>query len=207
MPKISQSIEKSVLSRIYGRGRGSVVSPSDFLDLGSRGGVDLALSRLTKKGILRRVDRGVYGYPEKSRLIGELSPRPEEVAKALARRGNRRLLPSGAYAANLLGFTEQVPVKVEYLTDGPTRRVMIRKLPVTLKQTTPARLATAGRVSGTVAQALRFLRKERVDDAVVEKLRKRLSEDDKKQLLQDIPLVPAWVGETFRRVAEPGEKQ
>ncbi|MBJ7390702.1 MAG: hypothetical protein JHC85_03995 [Chthoniobacterales bacterium] len=207
MPKISQSIEKLVLSRIYGRGRGSVVSPSDFLDLGSRGGVDLALSRLTKKGILRRVDRGVYGYPEKSRLIGELSPRPEEVAKALARRGNRRLLPSGAYAANLLGFTEQVPVKVEYLTDGPTRRVMIRKLPVTLKQTTPARLATAGRVSGTVAQALRFLRKERVDDAIVEKLRKRLSEDDKKQLLRDIPLVPAWVGETFRRVAEPGEKQ
>lgn len=207
MPKISQSIEKSVLSRIYGRGRGSVVSPSDFLDLGSRGGVDLALSRLTKKGILRRVDRGVYGYPEKSRLIGELSPRPEEVAKALARRGNRQLLPSGAYAANLLGFTEQVPVKVEYLTDGPTRRVMIRKLPVTLKQTTPARLATAGRVSGTVAQALRFLRKERVDDAIVEKLRKRLSKDDKKQLLRDIPLVPAWVGETFRRVAEPGEKQ
>jgi hypothetical protein len=207
MPKISQSIEKSVLSRVYGRGRGSVVSPNDFLDLGSRGAVDLALSRLTKKGILRRVDRGVYGYPEKSRLIGELSPRPEEVAKALARRGNRRLLPSGAYAANLLGFTEQVPVKVEYLTDGPTRRVMIRKLPVTLKQTTPARLATAGRVSGTVAQALRFLRKERVDDAIVEKLRKRLSEDDKKQLLRDIPLVPAWVGETFRRVAEPGEKQ
>lgn len=207
MPKISQSIEKSVLSRIYGRGRGSVVSPNDFLDLGSRGAVDLALSRLTKKGILRRVDRGVYGYPEKSRLIGELSPRPEEVAKALARRGSRRLLPSGAYAANLLGFTEQVPVKVEYLTDGPTRRVMIRKLPVTLKQTTPARLATAGRVSGTVAQALRFLRKERVDDAIVEKLRQRLSEDDKKQLLRDIPLVPAWVGETFRRVAEPGEKQ
>lgn len=166
-----------------------------------------APSRLTKKGILRRVDRGVYGYPEKSRLIGELSPRPEEVAKALARRGSRRLLPSGACAANLLGFTEQVPGKVEYLSDGPTRRVMIRKLPVALKQTTPARLATAGRVSGTVAQALRFLRKERVDDAIIEKLRKRLSEDDKKQLLRDIPLVPAWVAETFRRVAEPGAKQ
>jgi hypothetical protein len=150
------------------------------------------------------VDRGVYGYPEKSRLIGELSPRPEEVAKALARRGSRRLLPSGAYAANLLGFTEQVPVKVEYLTEGPTRQVMIRQLPVTLRQTTPARLATAGRVSGTVAQALRFLRKERVNDEVIKKLRQRLSEDEKKQLLRDIPLVPAWIGEIFRRVAQPG---
>lgn len=207
MSQSSQSVEKSVINRIYGRGRGSVVSPSDFLDLGSRGAVDLALSRLTKKGVLRRVDRGVYGFPEKSRLIGELSPRPDEVAKALVRRRGQRLLPSGASAANLLGLTEQVPARVEYLTDGRARRVMIRNLPVVLKQATPGRLATAGRVSGTVAQALRFLRKERVDDAVVEKLRERLSEADKAQLLRDIPLVPAWVGEVFRRVAGEKEKR
>ena len=201
MSNPSQSIEKSVLSRIYGRGRGSVFSPNEFLDLGSRGAVDLALFRLLKKGLLRRVDRGVYGYPEKSRLIGELSPSPEAVAKAMARQGARKLLPSGAYAANLLGLTEQVPAKIEYLTDGPTRRVMIQKLPVVLKQTTPARLATAGRVSGTVAQALRFLRKDQVDETVIQKLRERLSEADKEQLVRDIPLVPAWVGEAFRRIA------
>ena len=175
--------------------------PNEFLDLGSRGSVDLALFRLLKKGLLRRVDRGVYGYPEKSRLIGELSPRPEVVAKAMARRGAQKLLPSGAYAANLLGLTEQVPAKIEYLTDGPSRRAMIQKLPVVLRQSTPARLATAGRVSGTVAQALRFLRKDQVDETVIDKLRTRLSKDDKEQLLRDIPLVPAWIGEIFRQVA------
>jgi len=163
--------------------------------------VDLSLSRLVKKGILRRLARGVYVYPEKNRLLGELSPRPEEVAKALARRGAQKLLPSGAFAANLLGLTEQVPAKVEYLTDGPSRTAMIRNLPVVLKQSTPARLATAGRVSGTVAQALRFLRKEQVDDSVVARLRERLSEGDKEQLIRDIPLVPAWVGAVFRKVA------
>jgi len=205
MQSPSQSIEKSVISRIYGRGRGSVFVPNAFLDLGSRGAVDLALFRLLKKGLLRRVDRGVYGYPEKSRLIGELSPSPEVVAKAVARRGAQKLLPSGAYAANLLGLTEQVPAKIEYLTDGPSRRVMIQKLPVVLKQTTPARLATAGRVSGTVAQALRFLRKDQVDETVIEKLRARLSKADKEQLLRDIPLVPAWIGEAFRQVA--GQKE
>ena len=45
----NKSIEKSVLSRIYGRGRGSVCVPTEFLDLGSRGSIDLALSRLVKK--------------------------------------------------------------------------------------------------------------------------------------------------------------
>ncbi|MBN8711943.1 MAG: hypothetical protein BGO12_16465 [Verrucomicrobia bacterium 61-8] len=199
--RLKQPIEKSIISRIYGRGKGSVCGSSDFLDLGSRGAVDLSLSRLVKKGILRRLARGVYVYPEKNRLLGELSPRPEEVAKALARRGAQKLLPSGAFAANLLGLTEQVPAKVEYLTDGPSRTAMIRNLPVVLKQSTPARLATAGRVSGTVAQALRFLRKEQVDDSVVARLRERLSEGDKEQLIRDIPLVPAWVGAVFRKVA------
>lgn len=197
----SKSIEKSVLSRIYGRGRGSVCTPTEFLDLGSRGSIDLALSRLVKKGVLRRVDRGVYGFPKKSRLIGELSPQPEAVAKALARRGAQKLLPSGAFAANLLGLTEQVPARIEYLTDGPARTAMIRKLPVVLKRSTPARLATAGRVSGTVSQALRFLRKDQVSDDIIEKLRQRLSDADKAQLVRDIPLVPAWVGEVFRKIA------
>ncbi len=198
---MKQPIEKSIISRIYGRGRGSVCGSNDFLDLGSRGAVDLSLSRLVKKGILRRLDRGVYVYPEKNRLLGELSPRPEEVAKALARRGAQKLLPSGAFAANLLGLTEQVPAKIEYLTDGPSRTAIIRNLPVVLKQSTPARLATAGRVSGTVAQALRFLRKDQVDDSVIARLRERLSADDKRQLIRDIPLVPAWVGVVFRKVA------
>jgi hypothetical protein len=174
----------------------------DFLDLGGRAAVDQAFSRLCKQGLLRRVDRGVYSFPEKSRLIGELSPSPERVAQALARRGAQKLLPSGPFAANLLGLTEQVPAKVEYLTDGPSRRVMIKRLPVLLKQAAPARLATAGRVSGTVAQALRFLRKAQMDETVIPQLRRRLSAADKAQLVRDIPLVPAWVGEVFRKIAE-----
>jgi hypothetical protein len=45
-----QSIDSKVLSRIYGRGKGCVVTPGDFMDLGSRQAVDLVLHRLAKKG-------------------------------------------------------------------------------------------------------------------------------------------------------------
>ena len=38
-------------------GRGSVVVPGDFLDLGSRQAIDLALYRLAKKGVLRSTHR------------------------------------------------------------------------------------------------------------------------------------------------------
>lgn len=200
--KSQQSLDAKVFRRLVRRGSGSVATPSDFLDLGSRAGVDQALSRLVRQGALRRVSRGVYNYPEKNRLLGELSPGPEKVAKALARQGLQRIIPSGAYAANLLGLSEQVPARVEYLTDGPSRKVMICKLPVILKRTTPRQMATASRVSGSVAQALRFLRKDQVDETIIKKLRTRLSKEDKEQLLKDIPLVPAWIGEIFRQVAE-----
>jgi len=191
-----------VLRRLRSRGSGAVAASTEFLDLGNRASVDQALSRLVRRGELRRVSRGVYGYPERSRLIGELAPRPEQVAQALARRGCQRLLVSGAYAANLLGLSDQVPARIEYLTDGPSQTVMIRNLAVKLKQTTARRLAVADRISGTVAEALRFLRQSQVDESVVAKLRERLSAVERAQLLKDIPLVPAWIGEVFRTVGE-----
>ena len=69
-----QSIDSKILSRIYGRGKGCVVTPSDFLDLGSRQAVDLTLHRLVKKGTLRRLTRGLYDYPRIDPDIGFLSP-------------------------------------------------------------------------------------------------------------------------------------
>lgn len=151
--------------------------------------------------MLRRVDRGVYSLPKVSAVLGELSPDPEMVAQALARRGAQRLIPAGAHAANLLGLTTQVPARIEYLTDGPPRRVMIQKLPVVLKRTTTRNLATAGRISGTVIQALRFLGRKIVNEDIVRQLRARLKESEKAQLLQDIPLAPAWMAPVFRQVA------
>ena len=199
---IMQSIEEKILKRIRGSGCGSVYTSREFLDIGNRTAIDKGLSRLSKKGILRRIARGIYGYPERNALIGERSPNPETVAIALARRGGQKIVPSGATAANLLGLTNQVPAKIEYLTEGPSRRIMINQLPIVLKQTTSLNMATAGRVTGTVIQALRFLRKEHVDNKTIDKLCARLSKEDKQQLLRDIRLAPAWMGTIFRKVAE-----
>jgi hypothetical protein len=199
-----KTIEESMLKRVRGRGRGSAVTPADFLDLGKRAAVDQGLSRLTRKKMLMRVSRGLYALPEINEWIGEVSPAPDEVAKALARRGSSKLLPSGALAANLLGLSDQVPAKAEYLTDGPSCRVMIKRLTVVLKQTTPKNLATAGRVSGVVIQALRFLRRQQVGSEVVAKLRERLQPAERRQLVKDIPLAPAWMAPVFREIAGEG---
>ena len=200
-----RSVEDRLLRSLRAQGRGAVVTPRDFLQWGTRASVDKALSRLVERGALRRVGRGVYDLPRTNPLVGPLSPDPEQVAQALARNGAQRLLPNKALAANQLGLTEQVPAKMEFLTDGPTRTRWVENLPVVLKRTTPRNVATAGRVTGTVMQALRFFGPKKIDEIVVQRLRDRLSPADKQQLLRDIRLVPAWIGEVFRKIsAEPG---
>lgn len=167
--------------------------------------MDTALHRLVKKGTLRRLARGLYDYPRTDPDLGTLSPTTDAVVKALKGRDNILLQPSGAYAANLLGLSEQVPMKIVFLTDGPARRVQLGRQVIILKHTTPRAMATAGRVSGLLIQALRYLGQKHLDDSTVAQLRKRLSEDDKKQLLNDIRYAPAWIAVIMRRVAKPEE--
>src|SRR4051794_25407411 len=153
----TQTIDSKLLARIRGRGRGAVLVPGDFLDLGSRQAVDVTLHRLAKKGTIRRLARGLYDYPKEHPVLGQLTPSANAIAQALARRDRTRIQPAGAYAANVLGLSEQVPAKAEFLTDGPSRTVKVGKTTIQLKRTTPKNMAASGKLSGLVIQALRAL--------------------------------------------------
>ena len=196
-----QSIDSNILSRIYGSGMGSVFTPGRFLDLGSRAAVDKVLSRLVQKGTLRRLARGLYDYPEHHPIMGILAPSPDAIARALAGKQGIRLQPSGAYAANRLGLSTQVPARIVYLTDGPSRTVRVGNQEIRLQRTTPRIMGPADRISGLVIQALRHLGQKHVDDAVIQTLQRKLSDQDKKRLIKDIAYAPAWVGKHLREIA------
>ena len=200
-----QSIESQILDRIRGTGRGSVFVPGDFLDLGNRQGVDFALHRLTKQGTLRRLARGLYDYPKEHQQLGTLSPSVDAIAEALAGRDRLRIQPSGAYAANLLHLSEQVPAKAVFLTDGPSRRLKVGAQEIVLRRTTPRAMAAAGRMSGLVIQGLKYLGQQHVTMERIAPLRQLLSEKDRKQLKQDMPLAPAWMRPFLQMVAEGKE--
>ncbi|MEI8090266.1 MAG: DUF6088 family protein [Opitutaceae bacterium] len=201
MSNNSQSVIKKVISRIYGRGKGCVLSPSDFIDLGSRDAIDQSLHRLTKLGTIRRIARGLYHYPESHTLLGEVAPSIEAVTKAMAASEQVKLQPSGAYAANLLGLSEQVPAKVVFLTSGRARKVKLGKLIIELRPTTPRRVASAGRTSGLVLAALRYLGQPHVTPDRIAHLQKTLSAEDRRQLLTDLPSAPAWLHRHLRTIA------
>ena len=97
-------------------------------------------------------------------------------------------------------------MRLTFLTDGRSRRVQLGRQQIILKHTTPRQMATAGRISGTVIQALRWLGRDHVDHKVVSTLRRRLSDADKRQLQQDLRYAPTWVGGVMRQVVTPSVK-
>ena len=202
---MSQVIQDKLLGRIYGKGRGWVFTPSHFLDLGSRSAVDKSLQRLEGAGTIRRVARGLYDYPKQHKTLGLLSPQPDTIARAVSLSDTTRLQPTGAYAVNLLGLSQQVPAKIVYLTDGAKKTVIVGKQAIQLKSTTPKNMKTAGRVSGLVIQAFRYLKKDGVDSAVVDQLRRTLSDADKAQLWKDRIYAPAWMHSHFQAITQSGD--
>lgn len=200
--KVANPIERTILARIKSREADWVFSPTDFIDLGGRDAVDKALSRMSASGAIRRVARGLYDVSRQHPIVGTVSPSVEKVAQALAGKTSTRLQPTGAYAANLLGLSDQVPAKVVFLTDGRSKRLRLDKLDIVLRQTSPRNMATAGRISGLVFQALRYLGRTHVTEDTVKRLDRRLAPADRKQLLADAGYAPAWVGVIIRRLAE-----
>lgn len=200
MKMIAASVPDRVMKRVRASGRGSVFTPSDFLAIATRSAVDQALSRLTKGGQLRRLARGLYDFPKLHPKLGPLSPAPDNVARALARESGSHVQITGARAANALGLSTQVPAKSTYLTDGPSRRVMLGKQVVDLRHASPKHLIAPGSAVGTVVQALRHVGAVRAAD-VAQVAVLQLSANDKKTLASAAFQAPAWMRPTLISIA------
>ena len=191
--RVPSSIDAAVARRVQRAAPGSVFTPALFAKVGSRSAIDKALQRLVERGALRRLARGLYDKPRKDPLLGTLWPSVDEVVKALRGKDRLRLQPTGTYAANLLGLSEQVPARVEFLTDGTSRTVQVGPMRIVLKRTTPRQMAAAGRSSGLVIQALRSLGPAHIGRDRLERLRRTLPASERRALLDDLALAPTWM--------------
>jgi hypothetical protein len=64
-------------------------------------------------------------------------------------------------------------------------------------------MATAGRKSGTLIQALRYLGQDQVDEKVLATLRRQITDGDRPQLREDLRHAPAWIADLLRPFTEP----
>ncbi len=198
-----QAIDNKILSRIYGRGRGWAFTKTDFVAEFGEANIHQSLSSLAKTGKIRRNCRGVYDYPRYSDHLQQvLSPDMDQVAQALARKFNWRILPSGDAALNLLGLSTQIPGKWAYLSDGPGREYKIEKQILSFKKAALKDLGFNLRLSGLLVQALKALGKDQINQKVINTLRKRLDRKSCDRILKDTRTVTGWVYKIIKQICQ-----
>jgi len=198
-----QTMRDQIVARIDRLGGGKAFSAKDFLDIASRGMIDMSLTSLSRRGTIRRVRRGLYDKPKVNpSLGGELSPDIDEAARAIARRSRWKIVPEGAWAANLLGLSTQVPAKIIYLTDGPNNEVPIGRRTIHFKHARPKAMSGLEGKFALVVQALRHIGKEGVGSREIETLRAALSPAEKRKLVKDTRFSADWIFGVAKQIME-----
>jgi hypothetical protein len=195
------SVDANISRRVQRSPRGMVFTAADFAALGSQEAVKKALHRLATRGKLRHLARGLYDKPREDDLIGPLWPTSDAVLKALARQQRIRLQPTGVYAANLLGLSEQVPAKIEVLTDGASRTLRIGPMEIRLRRTSPRGMAAANQTAGMLIQALKSLGPKHITKQRIAHLRKVIPQDERRKLIRRLSLAPAWMRPFLMEIA------
>src|SRR5258708_34631843 len=104
------TMKKKILDRMRRFEPGRAFMAKDFLDIASRGTIDVTLSALIQDHTIRRVRRGLYDIPKVNPdLGGTLSPDIDQAVHALARRYRWTIVPEGAWSAKLPGGWTHVP--------------------------------------------------------------------------------------------------
>ncbi len=169
-------------------------------DLGSRDAIDQTLSRLVRRGDLRRLARGLYYRPKHHPALGELIPDTNLIAQAAARKTGSKLLASGAQSANRLGLTTQVPAKAVFYTDGRSRRLKLGHEIIDLRHVSPRRMSAAETGAGPIIEALRTLGPEHATESIGAALAKQLDDRTKDDLIEHLHEAPEWMKPLLRKV-------
>ncbi|MCD6175798.1 MAG: hypothetical protein J7K65_08570 [Planctomycetes bacterium] len=158
---------------------------------------------MVKDGMIRRIGRGIFDFPNTNPALGgQLSPDIDQAANALARKFRWSVLPVGNLAANRLGLSQQVPAKIVYLSNGPTKEHRIENRVIYFKHARPKEIYADSYISGLVVQALKYFGKDRASDEMIAYLNQKLSHNEKIELLETIHYSTEWIYEVVQKITK-----
>jgi Family of unknown function (DUF6088) len=191
------------------RGRRTHVwTPRDFVDLGTRTAVDVALHRLAGNDMVRRISRGLYDIPRYVRT-DLIAPDFAAVLEAIARRDGVRVLIDERSAAQRLGFAPGKPTTLKVLSSGELEDIALGNLIIEFRTVAPSRLVWSGRPASYLVQAMKHLRKriESSDRELDVRFREILDGKGgtaiRKDLERGLGELPVWLLPHVKRILRP----
>jgi hypothetical protein len=192
---MNESISSQIENKIKRSKPGQIILPSDFKDLGTSTAIRKTLSRLVDQKVLVRMGQGVYVVPIHDKLFGEVLPSMEEIAASLAEKEHVKIMPTGQYALNKIGLSNQVPMKMVFLTNGTKKNITIGKSSIVFQPTTTKKLAMVGSISSLLFLGLEELDLNRLTESELEKINALLKKEDQNNLKHDLKLAPARISD------------
>ena len=198
---MANGIYTEIKKRILSAEDGSIFVTSDFTDIATITTIRKCLGRQVEEKNIRRIIDGVYEKPVYSNLLKEYVPaNPEKVAYAIARGFHWTIAPCGDVALNKLGLSTQVPAVWSYISDGPYRKFSWDNVTISFKHRTNRQISFLSEPTTLVVEAIKTLGKDRIDDSIVQGLKNRLPEEERKQIFEEAAGVSEWIYEIIRRV-------
>lgn len=189
--------DNAVRERILGLERGAIFFPSDFDDIATDTAVRQTLSRMTKRGEIIRVSRGIYCYPRSNPALGLdiIPPSAEDIAQRVAERDKVKIIPTGDQALNQLGLSTQVPGNAIYITNGARKKISLGKgRSIVFKESNEFRLFDfKSKVMMLAVSAMRSIGEVSITDDILSAIRKIVRNVSPEIYRQDIRLAPMWV--------------
>jgi len=198
---ISTSPIEQIRERIRKSDAGAIFIPSDFSDLTDYPNIKVSLSRLIESGLIKRVIRGVYEFPEYNDFIKDfVTPSPHRVALAIARNYGWTIVPDRDTALNQLGLSTQVPAEWTYVSDGPYKKYSLEKVAIRFKHTANKDISNLTYKSALLVQAIKAIGKENIDEATITRMSKLMSKDEKTTILSEGKYMTTWVFDVIKKI-------
>ena len=192
---MTQPITTRVKSKISSLSNGVVFASNSFRFIdANQNSVEKELSKLNADGVIKRFRKGIYYKPQKSSLFGDVLPNPSAVAQAIAKLNHAHIVPDGSMALNMLGLSDQVPMKYIYLNDKLHKSEFVENTEIVFKRINAKKLTTSNKRVGLVLSAIDYLGKDAFDDKnLVKDFASKLIVSDVKDLDMASRYYPLWV--------------
>ncbi len=191
---MKRSVKDQIEEKIRRAPKGKLYVLSDFSDIGSYATIQKTVSLMVTAGVLEQVFKGIYKKPNYNSVLQRHIPSlPSDIALAYARKNNWKIVPSGDIALNQLGLTTQVPNRYQYISCGPTRKLVLENNQEIYFKHVEVRESNLSATSSLVIEALKAMGKEKVDEAILATIKSKLTDKQFIQLKKESIRARTWI--------------
>ena len=191
---MKKSVKDKILAKIAKHGRGWIFSAQDFMPEFKRYEIDMSLKTLSDKGNIRKICRGIYDYPPYSVLLNlPAAPDLYGVAKVFAAKFRWKIYPSGDTALNFFGLSTQVPAKLVFISNGPSKTLETAFGTICFKHSALRETSFRHLESGLVVQALREIGQANLTSEITARIKGKFPEGLLRKIRCDIITSANWI--------------